>query len=135
MNRHNEKKVGVLTYIGIATAVAGIVLLIVGFVNFMDLWGLVAAGFIMFFPSIGLISLGVRRYFSEKEISETVKAYKKAIDESEGDVTCKHCGAANSRDDNYCKRCGKPLLLLCSECGARISEDDKFCSRCGKAVK
>jgi len=48
--------------------------------------------------------------------------------------TCKHCGAAVSKESKFCQSCGKSVRGECVKCGSAVASEDKFCPSCGADV-
>ena len=58
------------------------------------------------------------------------------MEERTGIFNCPKCGVTTSNDD-YCPKCGEPLIIECPKCGAtwRFWEDIKYCPHCGTKVE
>jgi membrane protease subunit (stomatin/prohibitin family) len=51
---------------------------------------------------------------------------------------CPACKTENTKDSNFCKKCGSPLTPIqkkCPFCDAEIPDDATFCSKCGKKIE
>ena len=53
---------------------------------------------------------------------------------------CKHCGAQNPDDVNFCTACGAPMkdasdTVTCPHCGAQNPADVNFCTACGTPLR
>jgi hypothetical protein len=69
---------------------------------------------------------------------EVIKpAHEEVAQEHPGAASCAKCGTEARDDDNFCAKCGTPIVRrrLCSQCGAELSEDDLFCRKCGAEAK
>lgn len=46
---------------------------------------------------------------------------------------CVKCGEIVDPSDNFCKTCGKKLVMksTCASCGKKRRQGDKFCYSCG----
>jgi len=55
-------------------------------------------------------------------------------------IICPHCHAPNDERDNYCMKCGKPLLppepqkVYCPVCHAEAKSKATFCTQCGSPL-
>lgn len=55
-------------------------------------------------------------------------------------VICPHCHTPNDARDNYCMKCGKPLLppepqkVYCPVCHAEAKPNATFCTQCGSSL-
>ena len=48
---------------------------------------------------------------------------------------CSKCGSGNPAANNFCARCGSPLIRRCSKCGVENPQTSNFCSNCGSALR
>ncbi len=49
-------------------------------------------------------------------------------------IICPHC-SEEVPAHNFCKLCGKPLIISCPECETKVSVTTKFCHRCGHTMQ
>lgn len=59
---------------------------------------------------------------------------------SQGTVSCRKCGTANSAGAKFCSNCGDNIqaqtaTVDCPNCQAKVPEGGKFCSNCGTSVE
>ncbi|MCK4844833.1 MAG: zinc ribbon domain-containing protein [Candidatus Heimdallarchaeota archaeon] len=49
-------------------------------------------------------------------------------------IVCPHC-TEEVPSHNFCKLCGKPLMISCPECETKVSITTKYCSGCGHIMQ
>ena len=47
-------------------------------------------------------------------------------------MDCIECGQKIGEDDEYCPKCGEPIMVVCFKCGQKIPEKDEYCPKCGE---
>ncbi len=47
---------------------------------------------------------------------------------------CGNCGVINPQQNQFCRKCNKPLLIQCPNCDQRVPSDEAGCNRCGFPV-
>lgn len=156
MQKHLKTKKK-LKIIGPIVLAVGVVLAIIGFVDFfasMGSFGMPKLFFMSFLgmPTAaagGIITMyGYRKEVSTyikneavpvlneagEEITPAIQSIAKAAKEgSKEGVTCE-CGMVNYVDSKFCKKCGKPLFKTCPYCGQEVDGDSEFCNHCGRKL-
>ena len=69
-----------------------------------------------------------------EEMKPGISAIAGAVKDAGKTVVCPYCGSANGADDNFCSKCGKPLVFTCPRCNAKVSADSAFCPKCGEKL-
>lgn len=156
MKHAKNKKV--LKIVGIVLLLAGVCCAVTGFVDMglsMRRMEMPRLFFLLIigFPSIGiggmLTLMGFRKevatyiknesvpVFNEasEEMKPGISAIAGAVKDAGKTVVCPYCGSANGADDNFCRKCGKPLSSVCPRCGASVAPDSFFCPKCGERLK
>src|SRR5579862_9827881 len=49
-------------------------------------------------------------------------------------MRCSKCGTQNPATNNFCAKCGNPLLKLCPKCSAENPPAANFCGKCGASL-
>ena len=154
MDRHGKTKL-FLEIAGSVLLVAGMVFIIIGFVDFFSSIGkgMPAKAWCLFvgFP---LAAFGgvfflfgrhaeISRYIQKENapvINEFMQDIKPAVTEAassvkegfaEQELVCE-CGETNGASSKFCRACGKPLTKTCADCGTVLPATAKFCDSCGK---
>ncbi len=155
-NNNHESTKKKLKITGFILLGGGIVLSLVGLINFFASFGTgefpklffcAFIGFPLLGVGAGLLSFAFKREImryaknesvpvineASEEVSPAMKNVASAVKEGLGEKTvkCPHCGTENPTDGKFCKECGKAITTTCPECGAKVSPDDKFCGNCG----
>ena len=156
MKHAKNKKV--LKIVGIVLLLAGVCCAVTGFVDMglsMRRMEMPRLFFLLIigFPSIGiggmLTLMGFRKematyiknesvpVFNEagEEMKPGISAIAGAVKDAGKTVVCPYCGSSNGADDNFCSKCGKPLVFTCPRCNAKVSADSAFCPKCGEKLK
>jgi H+/Cl- antiporter ClcA len=149
LKRLKEKKI--MTVVGAALLIVGIILIIVFFVDFFDfmsgskfgppkLFWLPFIAFPMCFMG-GALLFTARRVdaaaLSMRDNSEIIDGYGKAVSFDTGfseRVTCGKCGAKSGKDAAFCSACGAELKIICDKCGGKNDAAARFCKYCGKSI-
>lgn len=155
MDKHEKTKMILKICGGILLAV-GIILALIGFIDF---FGSIKSGtgmpdkfwcLILGLPLTGcggmLLSIGFKREFmnynknesvpvindASKDLQPAFKNIAEAVTRGsdEKSKTCS-CGAINDENAKFCKSCGKKLTLTCPFCGDELAPDSKYCDNCG----
>ena len=156
MQKHLKIKKKLKT-IGPIVLAVGLVLAIIGFVDFFVSMGSFGTPKLFFMCFLGMPTAvaggvitmyGYQRemgtyvknesvpVFNEagEEIAPAIKSIAKAAKEgSEEGVTCE-CGTVNDADSKFCKKCGQPLFKTCPYCGQEVDGDSDFCNHCGREL-
>lgn len=154
--QHQKKKI-VLHIIGAVLIAVGLVCAIIGFIDMpksfqegrMPMFWLFFIGFPALFVGIFLLLASFQRAINKfiknenvpvinemgQEISPAVSAMAGAMHSAVQGKACSACGAVNDKDAQFCKACGKPLIVKCKSCGVENETDAKFCDKCGQPLE
>lgn len=155
--RQHQKKKIVMRIIGAVLIVAGITCAIIGFADMpkafeekrLPMIWLFFVGFPALFVGIFLVVASLQRAINKfiknenvpvinemgKEVAPAFSAVAGAINSAVQGKTCPDCGAVNEKDAQFCKSCGKPLIVRCKACGSENNPDAKFCDKCGQPLE
>ncbi len=150
--------------LGPALAAAGLICIVIAFVNFARAFGhfdrsptlfwLFFLGAPLLFVGVVLTNAGymgaVTRYVAQEQApvaadtinylaSETAPAARTlagALREGLSDSrrACPACAASNDPDARFCDSCGRALHRVCAACQKENDPDAKFCDACGRPV-
>ena len=119
--------------LGIIVAVAGAILLVIGFLAFFAVIGANLQATFILIPVVIwivgalLVAYGNRSYLRSK-MDSTVGSKS---------VFCRHCGK-KAVTGEYCSACGKSSqslttsMKVCRDCNSAMSDDSQYCANCGK---
>ena len=153
--KHGKHKL-ILKIVGGVLALAGAVLIIVGFVNmftsirqetFPDLFFLLIIGFPCLAFGAAALMFGFRKEVANymrqesapvfnqfgQQIAPGISAIAGAAQNSQN--VCKTCGTANEAESKFCRSCGAPLTQVCANCGETVEADSAFCNKCGQKLQ
>lgn len=154
--RRHEKTKFVLKTAGIILLIVGVILSIIGAVDFFGvmnggggmptLFGCLMAGLPLSGVGFMLILVGFKKEISRymknesvpvinemgQEIKPAVSAISAAVKEGASDEIVCTCGTVNDAGSKFCKNCGKSFVSVCPDCGKEVDADSKFCNHCGK---
>ncbi len=65
----------------------------------------------------------------------SIKKKTRSVKQGLSVENCPHCGDKVDADENFCNKCGKPLVLTCEKCGTTNQAGDEFCRSCGQKLK
>lgn len=158
-NKKHLKIKKILKIIGPIVLVTGVALAIAGLVDFainMRKFEQPKLFFLFFigFPCIGvgsmLTAMGFKKemmtyvkneatpVFNEMghDIAPGISAISNAVRNPDNvKRVCPVCGEENSDDNNFCKKCGNPLIKKCPSCNTVVEEDSAFCPNCGQKLE
>lgn len=135
----------------------GLVLTIIGFVDFFtsvanntmpSLFFMLFIGFPLLGIGISLLAFGFRKEIMRYNKNESVPIINEASDEisptinniakafkNTSNVTCPFCHEANDKDSKFCKNCGHSLINICPNCQNEVDSNAIYCNHCGKKLK
>ena len=156
MQKHLKTKKKLKT-IGPIVLAVGLVLAIIGFVDFFVSMGSFGTPKLFFMCFLGMptavVGGVITMYGYQREMGTYVKnesvpifnemgeeiapgvrniaqSVKEGIDET---IVCE-CGAVNDAGSKFCKKCGQPLFKTCPYCGQEVDGDSEFCNHCGRKL-
>ena len=149
-----KKKIKIIAFFCIFI---GLVLTIIGFVDFFtsvanntmpSLFFMLFIGFPLLGIGISLLAFGFRKEIMRYNKNESVPIINEASDEisptinniakafkNTSNVTCPFCHEANDKDSKFCKNCGHSLINICPNCQNEVDSDAIYCNHCGKKLK
>ena len=156
MQKHLKTKKKLKT-IGPILLAVGLVLALIGFIDFfvsMGSFGTPKLFFMSFFGmpmavAGGILTMyGYQRemgtyiknesvpVFNEagEEIAPAIKSIAKSAKEGSEEKLICECGELNDAGSKFCKKCGQPLVKTCPYCGQEVDVDSEFCNHCGRKL-
>ncbi len=138
----------IIRIVGGVLLLLGVVLTVVGAVDFFSAFGKREIPKLFWLMMLGLPLIGIGAGFSFFGFSGAIQSYAakesvpavKPLVSAASDalqnkaISCPHCQTENDGDDKFCKACGKPLVKICDACGKPQDADAKFCGDCGKEL-
>ena len=155
-NIKHAKNKKTLKILGFIVLTIGIILSLIGLIDFFMAFGSFESPKLFFltfigFPCIAIGSallhfayMGNIAKYTAKETMPTIKNVGNTVAsvvEDSIDVVknekdrCPYCGEIIDKDAKFCDECGKPLTKVCPLCGEVNDHDSKFCKNCGKEIK
>lgn len=155
--KHNRNKL-ILKILGACLTIIGLVFIIIGIVDFFKgfnsmkpptLFWCMFVGVPLLGIGAAMLNMGFRREVGRYVKNETLPIINEASEELAPAITSMataakeglstgiicDCGAINSKNSKFCKKCGKQLHLCCPQCNAEISADSIYCEKCGAKIK
>ncbi|MDR3263301.1 MAG: zinc ribbon domain-containing protein [Clostridiales bacterium] len=159
--KHQRTK-AILKIVGPIVLGVGIIMVIIGFVDFFSAMGRFGAPkfFWLFFAGFPFLGIGgvltmtafrseivsyhtreaapVINEFSENVVP-AVKNFASAVKEGisgtkDTALICPTCGEKNQTDAKFCNTCGAPLKSVCTKCGEENAPASMFCKACGEKL-
>ena len=136
----------------------GLVLSIIGFVDFIMSFNSMTQPTLFFCLFIGLpmtsigiifIILGFMKELNSFAASQSAPVHKDVINymldgtreevnktiNASNKIICPECKSENDKDALFCSNCGHKLKIVCSKCNAENDADAKFCKNCGEELE
>ena len=143
--------------IGFIILPIGLVLSIIGFVDFLMGFNSMTQPKLFFCLFIGLpmtsigiifLILGFMKELNSFAASQSAPVHKDVINymldgtreevnktiNASNKIICPECKAENDKDALFCSNCGHKLKIVCSKCNAENDADAKFCKNCGEEL-
>lgn len=135
----------------------GLVLSIIGFIDFFMSFNSMAQPKLFFCLFIGLpltsigiifLILGFMKELNSFAASQSAPVHKDVINymldgtreevnktiNASNKIICPECKAENDKDALFCSNCGHKLKIVCPKCKAENDADAKFCKNCGEEL-
>lgn len=159
MNNKHFKNKKTLKIIGFSCLILGIILTLIGGIEFFINFGSMSGPKLFFLDFIGipLIALGstalgfgyrkeVTNYIKNESVPVAKDLYQDLKPEindltntikgkKDSEIICPKCGSTNNSNSKFCDQCGATLTRTCPICNSIIESDSKFCPHCGSKVE